>query len=97
MQKEKDFSACKEANDGLPKAADNTAQHPFPTPSPFSISIASAAGWTSRPSTINFWGLLLRFLALIFSFVSALSLVVMKSSKDKDKAPSSFSDYPQLL
>ncbi|KAF3448511.1 hypothetical protein FNV43_RR09224 [Rhamnella rubrinervis] len=99
QEEERDLSACRAiAADGLPKAANSLAKNPFPTPSPFSISIVSStAGWTSAPSTFSFWGLLLRFLALVFSFVSALSLVLISSPKDKSKATSSFSDYPQLL
>ncbi|XP_015896230.3 CASP-like protein 4A4 isoform X2 [Ziziphus jujuba] len=98
MQEERNQSACKTmANiNGLPVASsNNSTQTPFPTPSPFSISVASS-GWNSRP-TISYWDLFLRFVGLLFSFSSALSLVIISSPKKKHEGPSSFAESPQLL
>ncbi|GMN32264.1 hypothetical protein TIFTF001_003592 [Ficus carica] len=96
MQGGKNLSFFKSMAEGFPVVPNSFAQQPFPTPSPFSISIAST-GWSSRPS-IHLCDLLLRFLAFLFSFVSALSLVII-SPKKKDKASpgSSFGDYTELL
>lgn len=96
MQGEKDPRVCKSLDKGFPFVSSSFAQQPFPTPSPFSISTASA-GWSSRP-LIYLCALLLRFLAFLFSFVSALSLVIT-SPKKKDKASvgSSFGDHSELL
>ncbi|KAK9147798.1 hypothetical protein Scep_006555 [Stephania cephalantha] len=65
----------------------------LPTPSPFAFSVASTGLWSSRP-TIRLLNLILRLFALLFSFVSALSL----SSKDRkgSNPGSSFGDYPEL-
>ncbi|EXC34098.1 hypothetical protein L484_010555 [Morus notabilis] len=97
MEGEKDPRVCKSLDKGFPFVSSSFAQQPFPTPSPFSISAASA-GSSSRP-LIHLCGVLLRFLAFLFSFVSALSLVIT-SPKKKDKAASvgsSFSDHSELL
>ncbi|KDP25482.1 hypothetical protein JCGZ_20638 [Jatropha curcas] len=72
-----------------PLSVNSLSQRPFPTPSPFSFSIASTR-WSSRPS-IHLSGLVLRFLALLFSFVSALSLAFPPSKKNGQ-----FADYPEL-
>ncbi|KAK4486452.1 hypothetical protein RD792_009130 [Penstemon davidsonii] len=72
------------------------AQPPLPTPSPFSYSVASTR-WNSSPS-IHTANLYLRFLALVLSFGSALSLAVLSPTETKfKKHPTSFLDYPQLL
>ncbi|XP_042021793.1 CASP-like protein 4A4 isoform X2 [Salvia splendens] len=65
------------------------AQPPLPTPSPFSFSVASTR-WSSRPP-VQTASLLLRFLALLFSFGSAFSLVALPSTNSKLKK------YPGLL
>ncbi|KAK6935348.1 Casparian strip membrane protein domain [Dillenia turbinata] len=70
-----------------PSVVPYSPAQPFPTPSPFSFSVASTR-WSSRPSIYSFI-LILRFLALLFSFVSALSLVA--------KEPSNFSNYSELV
>ncbi|KAL9433603.1 hypothetical protein AB3S75_028434 [Citrus x aurantiifolia] len=75
-------------------ASSLTPQQTFPTPSPFSFSVASTR-WSSRPS-IHFFNLFLRFLALVFCFVSALSLAA-PSPKKKGQQPSSFTGYPELV
>ncbi|KAK1586389.1 hypothetical protein Q3G72_002104 [Acer saccharum] len=63
---------------------------PQQTPSPFSFSVASTS-WSSRPS-IHLSNIFLRFLALVFSFVSALSLATVSPNK-KTK----FTDYPEFM
>ncbi|KAK9984430.1 hypothetical protein SO802_033955 [Lithocarpus litseifolius] len=77
-----------------PMAASSLAQQPFPTPSPFTFSTASARSNT-RPS-IHLCSLILRFLALIFSFVCAFSLAT-STPKKQGRAPSSFNEYPELM
>ncbi|RVW16411.1 CASP-like protein 4A4 [Vitis vinifera] len=62
----------------------------FPTPSPFSFSVATT-GWSSRPS-LYFSHCFLRSLALLFSFVSALSLTVTAPSSGR----AGFTKYPEL-
>ncbi|CBI34730.3 CASP-like protein 4A4 [Vitis vinifera] len=62
----------------------------FPTPSPFSFSVATT-GWSSRPS-VYFSHCFLRSLALLFSFVSALSLTVTAPSSGR----AGFTKYPEL-
>ncbi|KAK6137432.1 hypothetical protein DH2020_028789 [Rehmannia glutinosa] len=69
-------------------------QPPLPTPSPFSFSVASTR-WSSRRPPIHAVNLFLRFLALVLSSASALSLVAPKSSLRKQ--PTSFRDYPELV
>ncbi|EOY24656.1 Uncharacterized protein TCM_016201 [Theobroma cacao] len=75
-------------------AANSQTQHPFPTPSPFSFSVTSSR-WSSRPS-IDHTTLFLRFLLLLFSFISALSLAA-PSTKKKDQRSPSFTEYPELI
>ncbi|KAK6274777.1 hypothetical protein POUND7_004486 [Theobroma cacao] len=75
-------------------AANSQTQHPFPTPSPFSFS-ATSSRWSSRPS-IDHTTLFLRFLLLLFSFISALSLAA-PSTKKKDQRSPSFTEYPELI
>ncbi|KAK2664637.1 hypothetical protein Ddye_003211 [Dipteronia dyeriana] len=70
-----------------PAAASNLAQQ---TPSPFSFSVASTR-WSSRPS-IHLSNVFLRFLALVFSFVSALSLAAVSPNKETQ-----FTDYPEFI
>ncbi|PKI65319.1 hypothetical protein CRG98_014283 [Punica granatum] len=65
----------------------------LPTPSPFSFSVASTR-WSSRPP-IHLSGLYLRFLALVLSFVSALSLA--NPPKSKGQGGSSFDKCPELM
>ncbi|KAH7863557.1 hypothetical protein Vadar_019106 [Vaccinium darrowii] len=71
------------------------AQPPLATPSPFSFSVASTR-WSPRPS-IYISTLFLRFLALLFSFASALALAAPSPKKTEGKEDSSFSEYPELL
>ncbi|XP_021300620.1 LOW QUALITY PROTEIN: CASP-like protein 4A4 [Herrania umbratica] len=75
-------------------AADSQTQHPFPTPSPFSFS-GTSSRWSSRPP-IDHSTLFLRFLLLLFSFISALSLAA-PSTKKKGQRPPSFTQYPELI
>lgn len=75
-----------------PVMTTSVSRQPFPTPSPFSFSVAST-GWSSRPS-IHYTNLGLRFLVLLFSFVSAITLAT--SSKTKNQPPS-FTAYPELM
>ncbi|EEF51132.1 CASP-like protein 4A4 [Ricinus communis] len=75
-------------------SANSLAQRPFPTPSPFSISVVSSR-WSSRPS-VHRTSLVLRFLALLFSFVSAVSLAA-PSPKKNGQPPSSFTKYSELM
>ncbi|XP_050227394.1 CASP-like protein 4A4 [Mercurialis annua] len=94
--------ACRLVSGVLPMAAvspsavsaNSQAQRPFPTPSPFSFSVASTS-WSSRLS-IHRTSLILRFLALMFSFVSAVSLAAPSSEK-KGQLPSSFAGYSELM
>ncbi|XP_019263447.1 PREDICTED: CASP-like protein 4A4 isoform X1 [Nicotiana attenuata] len=67
-------------------------QPPLPTPSPYSFSVASTR-LSSRPS-IHTYDLTLRSLALLFSFISALSLAAQEGTKKKQI--SSFYDHPEL-
>ncbi|XP_004245635.1 CASP-like protein 4A4 [Solanum lycopersicum] len=71
-----------------------TPQPPLPTPSPYSFSVASTR-LRSRPS-IYAYDLALRSLALLFSFISALSLAVPSPTRTKRGTISKFCDYPQL-
>ncbi|KAI8546368.1 hypothetical protein RHMOL_Rhmol07G0111700 [Rhododendron molle] len=91
-------SACGSMSGILPTSATHSpspAQPPLATPSPFSFSVASTR-WSSRPS-IYISSLFLRFLALIFSFASALALAAPSPKKTTGKEDSSFGDYPELL
>ncbi|KAF5729956.1 CASP-like protein [Tripterygium wilfordii] len=69
-------------------------QQQLPTPSPFSLSAVSTT-WSSRPS-IHFSSLFLRFLALVFSFVSATSMGAPPLKK-KSQQPSSFTQFSELM
>ncbi|CAN4127426.1 unnamed protein product [Withania somnifera] len=69
-------------------------QPPLPTPSPYSFSVASTR-IRSRP-TIYAYDLTLRSLALLFSFISTLSLAVPSPRRTKQGAISRFYDNPQL-
>ncbi|XP_015084865.1 CASP-like protein 4A4 isoform X1 [Solanum pennellii] len=69
-------------------------QPPLPTPSPYSFSVASTR-LRSRPS-IYAYDLALRSLALLFSFISALSLAVPSPTRTKRGTISKFCDNPQL-
>ncbi|KAE8683834.1 CASP-like protein [Hibiscus syriacus] len=70
-------------------------QQPFPTPSPFSFSVAST-GWSSRSSIHHHSTLLLRFSVLLFSFISALILAAPSTKKKHQPSPS-FTEYPELI
>ncbi|XVF10651.1 hypothetical protein REPUB_Repub07fG0200800 [Reevesia pubescens] len=83
--------ACRIMAGVSPMAANSETQQPFPTPSPFSFS-GTSTRWSSRPST-NLW---LRFLVLLFSFISALTLAA-PSTKKKDQRSPSFAEYPELI
>ncbi|XVE57841.1 hypothetical protein DITRI_Ditri04bG0122600 [Diplodiscus trichospermus] len=69
-------------------------QQQFPTPSPFSFS-GTSTRWSSRP-LIQHSHLFLRFLVLIFSFISALTLAA-PSGKKKDQRSHSFTGQPELI
>ncbi|XWS48954.1 hypothetical protein CRYUN_Cryun13aG0121700 [Craigia yunnanensis] len=87
--------ACRTTAGVSPVAAANSqTQHPFPTPSPFSFS-GTSTRWSSRPS-IDHSILFLRFLVLLFSFISALTLSA-PSTKKKDQRSPSFTEYPELI
>lgn len=86
--------ACRPMAGVSPVSANSQSQQPFPTPSPFSFSDAPARLSTRPPIYLS--NLILRFLALVFSFVSALSLAASSSKKDSPR-PSSFADYSELL
>ncbi|XP_058222447.1 CASP-like protein 4A4 isoform X2 [Rhododendron vialii] len=88
--------ACGSMAGILPTSATHSPAPPLlATPSPFSFSVASTR-WSSRPS-IYISSLFLRFLALIFSFASALALAAPSAKKTTGKDDSSFSDYPELF
>ncbi|KAK4338389.1 hypothetical protein RND71_042876 [Anisodus tanguticus] len=70
------------------------SQPPLPTPSPYSFSVASTR-LRSRP-TIYAYDLTLRSMALLFSFISALSLAAPSPTRTKRGAISRFYDNPQL-
>ncbi|KAH7549464.1 hypothetical protein ACOSP7_025730 [Xanthoceras sorbifolium] len=74
-----------------PLAASSLAQQ---TPSPFSFSVASTR-WSFRPP-IHLANIFLRFFALVFSFVSALSLADLSPNK-KSQPSISFTDYPEFM
>ncbi|KAL3498793.1 hypothetical protein ACH5RR_041525 [Cinchona calisaya] len=78
-----------------PLASNSSAQPPLPTPSPFSYSVASAT-WSSR-SPIEVSNLVLRSLALLLSFASALTLAAPSSKKNTSGEDSSFQDYKALM
>ncbi|KAH1075103.1 hypothetical protein J1N35_027431 [Gossypium stocksii] len=79
-----------------PVASISQSQHqPFPTPSPFSFSVASTR-WSSRPSIHRHSNLFLRFSVLLFSFISALTLVTPSTNNKHHPSPS-FTDYPELI
>ncbi|KAK8618040.1 hypothetical protein V6N13_115915 [Hibiscus sabdariffa] len=69
-------------------------QHPFPTPSPFSFS-GSSTRQTYRPS-LHHSNLFLRFLVLLFSFISALALATSSTKNNRQRSPS-FTEYPELI
>ncbi|KAF3660873.1 putative CASP-like protein-like isoform X2 [Capsicum annuum] len=70
------------------------AQPPLPTPSPYSFSVASTR-LRSRPSLYTY-DITLRSLALLFSFISALSLAVPSPTRTK-RGISRLRDNPQLM
>ncbi|KAH1106260.1 hypothetical protein J1N35_010028 [Gossypium stocksii] len=73
--------------------ANSHTQHPFPTPSPFSFS-GTTTRRTYTPS-IHHLNLFLRFLQLLFSFVSALTLATPPANSGQ-RSPS-FTEYPELI
>lgn len=66
------------------------------TPSPFSISSTSATNYTFILS-FHGWNLVLRSLALVLSFVSALSMAVPSATNTAQQQSSSFTTYPELV
>lgn len=64
------------------------AQPPLPTPSPFTFSVASTRLSSRHP--LQTATLFLRFLSVLLSFGSALSLAAQSSTTKLDK-------YPELL
>lgn len=70
------------------------AQQSFPTPSPFSFSAASS-GLSSRPA-FSVGSLLLRFIALLLSFTSAVSLASSSAEKKHQYYPN-FTIYSELV
>ncbi|KAA8522366.1 hypothetical protein F0562_013273 [Nyssa sinensis] len=86
--------ACRTMSGVSPEAVYSAAQPQLTTPSQFSFSVASTRQ-SSRP-LIHIFSLILRFLAFIFSFISAFSLAA-PSPKKKDGEHPSFQNYPELL
>ncbi|MBA0657104.1 hypothetical protein Goklo_009412 [Gossypium klotzschianum] len=79
-----------------PVASISQSQHQsFPTPSPFSFSVASTR-WSSRPLIHRHFYLFLRFSVLLFSFISALTLVTPSTNNKHHPSPS-FTDYSELI
>ncbi|XP_073141703.1 CASP-like protein 4A4 [Henckelia pumila] len=77
-------------------SAYTSPQPQLPTPSPYSFSVASIR-WSSRPP-IQVVNLVLRFLALVLAFGSALSLVAISPRNSKLKNQSfRFCSHPELL
>ncbi|KAB2018249.1 hypothetical protein ERO13_D08G198300v2 [Gossypium hirsutum] len=74
--------------------ANSHTQHPFPTPSPFSFSGATTRR-TCTPS-IHHLNLFLRFLQLLFSFISALTLATPPANNNGGQRSPSFTEYPEL-
>ncbi|MBA0854203.1 hypothetical protein Goshw_027461, partial [Gossypium schwendimanii] len=74
--------------------ANSHTQHPFPTPSPFSFSGATTRR-TYTPS-IHHLNLFLRFLQLLFSFISALTLATPPANNNGGQLSPSFTEYPEL-
>ncbi|XP_010529552.1 PREDICTED: CASP-like protein 4A4 [Tarenaya hassleriana] len=82
-------------------------QSPFPspatvpamTPSPFAVSVASTRFSSRRRPSDHVSGVVLRFMALVFSFVSALSLAIQTpSSRPRHRNQSSgFAAHPELV
>ncbi|KAK4797377.1 hypothetical protein SAY86_029703 [Trapa natans] len=71
-----------------------SASQQLPTPSPFSFSSTPArAGWSSSPP-VHLSTLVLRFVMLVLSFVSALSLA--NPPKSKGQRTSSFNESSKL-
>lgn len=75
-------------------SVNSQSQPPFPTPSPFSFS-GTSTRWSSRPS-VHHSNLGLRFLVLIFSFISALTLAAPSTNK-KHQPSLTFTEYPELM
>lgn len=75
-------------------SVNSQSQPPFPTPSPFSFS-GTSTRWSSRPS-VHHSNLGLRFLVLIFSFISALTLAAPSTNK-KHQPSLTFTEYPELI
>ncbi|MBA0796746.1 hypothetical protein Gohar_007486, partial [Gossypium harknessii] len=74
--------------------ANSHTQHPFPTPSPFSFSGATTRR-TYTPS-IHHLNLFLRFLQLLFSFISALTLATPPANNNGGQRSPGFTEYPEL-
>ncbi|KAK5813280.1 hypothetical protein PVK06_028728 [Gossypium arboreum] len=75
--------------------ANSHTQHPFPTPSPFSFS-GTTTRRTYTPS-IHHLNLFLRFLQLLFSFISALTLATPPANNNSGQRSPSFTEYPELI
>ncbi|OVA14117.1 Uncharacterized protein family UPF0497 [Macleaya cordata] len=71
-------------------------QDSLPTPSPFSISFSVASTRLSSQPSFRFYNLFLRFFALIFSFISTITLACPSPQKGNDE-PSTFLNYPELM
>lgn len=94
--------ACRGAMAGVSPVSASAAsplaqQHQFPSPSPFSFSVASTRPpRLSSRFSVRGLSLSLRFLGLLFSFASALSLAAPTPGK-KSQNSSSFAKYSELL
>ncbi|KAK8584283.1 hypothetical protein V6N12_068528 [Hibiscus sabdariffa] len=88
--------ACRRIMAGIsPVSLTNSqTQHPFPTPSPFSFS-GSSTRQSYRPS-LHHSNLFLRFLVLLFSFISALALATSSTKNNRQRSPT-FTEYPELI
>ncbi|GMI76316.1 CASP-like protein 4A4 [Hibiscus trionum] len=98
MKEEKEHAlaiACRIMAGISPLSVTNSqTQHPFPTPSPFSFS-GSSTRRSYRPS-LHHSNLFIRFLVLLFSFISALALAT-PSKKNNRQQSRSFTEYPELI
>lgn len=76
--------------------ANSHTQHPCPTPSPFPFSGTTSTRRTYTPS-IHHLDLFLRFLQLLFSSISALTLAKPSANNNGGQRSPSFTEYPELM
>ena len=85
--------ALQTASASMAAISPTTFTQQLPTPSPFSIPVASIRG-SARPP-IQQSELFLRFVALLLSFVSALSLTLPQNKSGQSHT--SFNQVPELM